>query len=228
MIYGVCIRFVRPNGAIRVANRVYRSVLAVALANAACASAAADICVSCSAPSAAYSCQIDGLPSQSDDARIKLYCIAALAKSGGHATCAVSRTSIGPCDGQAKVLPAPDGLSLGSDATPITPALAVPGQPTSEGVPKTSNTGVTTVDKNAATPQLGKPQSGKPDPIKPATIEDAVKTGAASAEKTLDETGDAVGSAAQSAGSALKSAGKAVGDAATKSWNCVVSMFGDC
>lgn len=193
-------------------------VFALGMSLAATATASrADICVSCSQPEATYSCTIDGLPSQSDDARVKLYCITALAKSGGHSTCAVSRTVAGPCGGEARVLPAPDGLALSAPAAPpSTPTASSPTTTTSRSAtapaPQPANAGQTTVEKSSES----------------KTVEQAVKAGAEDAEKSIDKGSDAVGSAAQSAGTMLQSAGKAVGDAAQKTWTCLSSLFGEC
>lgn len=175
--------------------------------------ARADICVTCASPDAIYSCAVDGESAQSDNGRLRLYCITALAKSGGHASCAVARSNSSPCAGPTKVLAAPVGLDLGDAPTtadqvpPLKPLAGPPGQ--------------------GAAP-VGQPSPADTKTDEPKTVEAVVKSGAKAAETSIEESGDAAKSAAQSAGSMLQTAGKAVGDAAKKSWTCLSSLFGEC
>lgn len=204
-----------PPGASPVAS-LAMSWLAIALvAGFSVPAALADICVTCASPDASYSCAVDGVSAQSDDGRLRLYCITALAKAGGHASCAVARAASAPCAGPTKVLAAPVGLDIGEPDT----ATQAPAPQPLAGSPAALG--------QAAAP-ITKPAPADSKTGEPKTVEAVVKSGAKAAETSIEKSGDAAKSAAQSAGSMLQTAGKVVGDAAKKSWTCLSSLFGEC
>ncbi len=88
------------------------SVLAAGLALICLGAAAraAEYCVSCTGPDAAYRCKIEGTPDgPGEDPRAQLLCIRQLAESGAHESCSVVRKSSYPCPGELKVIAGPVG-----------------------------------------------------------------------------------------------------------------------
>jgi hypothetical protein len=178
------------------------------------AAAGAEICVKCTGPEASYDCVVNG--SGSPDTVTKLYCITALAKVGPHASCAIDRNSVSPCQGERKEFTIPAGLNGAVGGAPQQNAAT-------EGA-ATSPDGVTSVN--------GPPPDGAPPPERaagdkpPKTVQEMVEKSSVSAG--LAETQKTAGNAAKSAGTALEKAGSAVGSAAKTSWKCLSSFFSNC
>lgn len=83
---------------------------------------AQEYCVTCAEPNATYRCVLSGArPGLSQS--LQVACLTALAKDGGHATCAVKRgATVFECDGPVK------SVAIGADAAPgdAAPVAVVP------------------------------------------------------------------------------------------------------
>lgn len=175
---------------------------------------AAEICVKCTGPDASYDCVVNG--SGSADTATKLYCITALAKVGPHASCAIDRNSVSPCQGERKEFTIPAGIDgafggaperdAGTSAPTVSPDGAIPAN-------------------GSAHPNEQPPQQAASD-APPKTVQEMVEKSSVSAG--LAETQKTAGNAAKSAGTALEKAGSAVGSAAKTSWKCLSSFFSNC
>lgn len=182
-------------------------------------SGAADICVKCTGPDASYDCVVNG--SAPADTVTKLYCITALAKVGPHASCAIDRASVSPCQGERKEFTIPASIDG--------PFGGGPEQNANAGAPVLPPNGAPT---NGVTPVTGQEPSGEQPPPQtandapPKTMKEMVEKSPVSA--SLAETQKTAGDAAKSAGTALEKAGSAVGSAAKTSWKCLSSFFSNC
>jgi len=180
---------------------------------------ATDICVKCTGPDASYDCVVNG--SASADTVTKLYCITALAKVGPHASCAIDRASVSPCQGERREFTIPAGVEgpfggpSEQNANAGAPVLPPNGAPTN-GVPQIS--GQEPADEQAPA------QAASDGP--PKTVQEMVEKSPVSA--SLNETQKSAGDAAKSAGTALEKASSAVGSAAKTSWKCLSSFFSNC
>jgi len=175
---------------------------------------AADICVKCTDPDASYDCVVNG--STSADTVTKLYCITALAKVGPHASCAIDRNSVSPCQGERKEFTIP--------ARTDGPFGGAPDRNANAGVPEVSPNGVAPVAGQEHVDEQHSPQPASDAP--PKTMQEVVEKSPISA--SLAETQKSAGNAAKSAGTALEKAGTAVGSAAKSSWKCLSSFFSNC
>lgn len=149
---------------------------------------AEEYCVTCAGPEATYRCEVEGTPAgQGSDPRSQLQCITALAQSGGHESCAVSRAGTEPCDGVLKVI-APSTLDVPPEAADQAnvemPAPAEPAPP------------------DAA--------AGAAEP--PRTVEELAKSTVQSSKAGLEKAGEAVVGGAKGAGSAVGTAAKKTWD----------------
>ncbi len=104
--------------------------------------AAQEYCVACTEPSAQYRCVIDGAQ-PSGGQPLQMVCITAMAKAGGHATCAIKRGTVFDCDGAVKRVPWAALNAPGPQATqpPAAPSPqsepAAVQRPQPEGPPQT-------------------------------------------------------------------------------------------
>lgn len=176
---------------------------------------AAELCVKCSGPDASYDCVVNG--SGSADTVTKLYCITALAKVGPHASCAIDRNSVSPCQGERKEFTIPAGIDGALGGAPQ----------------KDASTGAPEVAPNNGVIPAGVPEHPNEQPSQhaasdapPKTVQEMVEKSSVSA--SLAETQKTAGKAAKSAGTALEKAGSAVGTAAKTSWKCLSSFFSNC
>lgn len=176
--------------------------------------AAAEICVKCTGPDASYDCIVNGAASA--DTVTKLYCITALAKVGPHASCAIDRNSVSPCQGARKEFTIPAAIDGNFGGSPQRDAGA--------GAPEPSPNGVTPAG-SPEHPNEQPPQQAASD-TPPKTVQEMVEKSSVSA--SLAETQKTAGNAAKSAGTALEKAGSAVGSAAKTSWKCLSSFFSNC
>lgn len=175
---------------------------------------AAEICVKCTGPDASYDCIVNG--SASADTVTKLYCITALAKVGPHASCAIDRNSVSPCQGERKEFTIPASIDG--------PFGGGPDRDASTGAPEVSPSGVAPVAGQGHVDEQSSPQPASEAP--PKTMQEIVEKSPVSA--SLAETQKTAGNAAKSAGTALEKAGSAVGSAAKTSWKCLSSFFSNC
>lgn len=209
----------------RARKRLLGAVLSGSIAGMATQAAASDLCVACLGPDATYACAVDNASLANDDPRLRLYCITELAKAGGHSSCAINRAETSPCAGERKLLAAPAGFNFSSPAVTAEPAL-----PLSNASP-TSTAGEAPTSGSSPATLPSPPQQTTVVPkseAPPKTVQEMVEKGAASTQKTIEETGEGAANAAKSTGTAIENAGKAVGDAAKKTWTCLTSLFGDC
>lgn len=200
----------RMEGTVSTALKLQTCVVSLMLVTG--AAGAADICVKCTGPDASYDCVVNG--SASADTVTKLYCITALAKVGPHASCAIDRASVSPCQGERKEFTLPASVD-----GPF-------------GAPLEQNAGTPALPADGVTPVAGQEQVGEQPPPQtandapPKTVKDMVEKSQVSA--SLAETQKSAGDAAKSAGTALEKAGSAVGSAAKTSWKCLSSFFSNC
>jgi hypothetical protein len=184
----------------------------------------AEICVKCTGPDANYDCVVN--KSGPADTVTKLYCITALAKAGPHASCAIDRNSVAPCQGERKEFTIPaafDGVLGGaqqqeaSSPDPTPPAAdAAEASPGEMKLPK----GTVLQDQTSL--------QETPNEAPPKTVQEMVEKGAKSASNSIAETQKSAGNAAKTATTALEKAGSAVGSAAKTSWKCLSSFFSNC
>jgi hypothetical protein len=172
---------------------------------------AAEYCVSCAGPDAAYRCKIEGTPDgPGDDPRAQLLCIRQLAESGAHESCSVARSASYPCPGELKVIAGPVGEV-------VPPASA---EPAGEWAPVPSPPAPPPADGNVQ----AQPAPGTP----PKTVEELAGQTVNSSKDGLKKAGETISGTAEKAGEQIGSAGSAVGNAAKKTWNCLTSLFSDC
>ena len=186
---------------------------------------ATDLCVTCLGPDATYTCAVENASLANDDPRLRLYCITELAKAGRHSSCAINRASASPCAGERKVLAAPAGFDFDAPSPLTAPA------PQQSGVTPKSAADQPPISGAATTTTPSPPEQTTEVPkteAPPKTVQEMVEKGAASTQKTIEDTGEGAANAAKTTGTAIQNAGKAVGDAAKKTWTCLTSFFGDC
>ncbi len=122
-----------------------------------------EYCVVCSEPAAVYRCQIENVgPLQTQP--LKLACISALARDGGHARCAVRGGTVLDCDGPLKRVDV-----LGK---PPAPGTNVPSEP-----------------YVVATKPKAEPDAA----AAPQTVEDALRRAAKTTGESASQTGAALG-----------------------------------
>lgn len=178
-------------------------------------SIAAEFCVTCEGPAAHYKCVLPGPAADPGDARLKIWCMTELAKSGSHASCTVDRQAQTACQGDVKQLALPGGYTI--DTPPASNAAAAPTLPPDRPVAPAAG--------DAQQPaQTVVPKTQNP----PATVKEAVEKGVQSTEKAIVDTESAAADAAKATGSTVEKAGQAVSSAAKKTWHCITSLFGDC
>jgi hypothetical protein len=175
---------------------------------------AAELCVKCTGPDASYDCVVNG--SGSADTVTKLYCITALAKVGPHASCAIDRNSVSPCQGERKEFTIPAGIDGALGGAPQKDA--------STGAPEVAPNGV--IPAGVPEHPNEQPSQHAASDAPPKTVQEMVEKSSVSA--SLAETQKTAGKAAKSAGTALEKAGSAVGTAAKTSWKCLSSFFSNC
>ncbi|WP_144061261.1 hypothetical protein [Hyphomicrobium denitrificans] len=175
---------------------------------------AAEICVKCTGPDASYDCVVNG--SAPADTVTKLFCITTLAKVGPHASCAIDRSSVSPCQGERKEFTTPVRIDG--------PFGGAPQRDASTSAPEVSPNGVAPVTGQEHGHEQPPPQAAGDSP--PKTVQEMVEKSPVSA--SLAETQKTAGNAAKSAGTALEKAGSAVGSAAKTSWKCLSSFFSNC
>jgi hypothetical protein len=153
---------------------------AAVLCGLAATASAQEYCVTCSVPDAKYRCIIGGEPSPAGrGARGQLLCITELARSGGHTSCSVGRTTAEPCDGEMR--------------TVLFPAAADPTAPVAEAQP-----GMVVEGAEAA----GEAQAPAEGP--PQTVEELAKKSMETSGEGLKKAGEAVSETAQSASNVMK------------------------
>lgn len=193
---------------------------------AAASPAAADVCVTCTNPTATYNCKIDGATLATDDPRFKLLCITSLAKSGGHASCSANRATTATCSGETRTIVAPgfDGEAMIPTDSAVPPSAPVPtAAPTGASAPNSGG---------EQAPPEPQPQAITTDVPKkagpPKTVKEMVDNGSKSTGEAFDKAGENASDAAKSTGNAFQKAGDAIGNAAKSTWKCLSSMFGEC
>lgn len=169
------------------------------------AAAAADVCVICSGPDAAYQCTVDQASKierfRGGDRLLQYMCITELAQAGGHTVCRVSRDPSGSCAGAARTIGPPDleaALTRSSAGTPPGPVE----------------------DHEAA-----------PEPVRagpPRTVEELARRTTQASSAQLKKAGEVVTDSASSAGNQMERAGGAIGGAVKKTWLCFTSLFKQC
>jgi len=144
--------------------------------------AAQDYCVTCAGPDAKYRCIIGGNASAAArSSRGQMLCITELARSGGHASCSVSRTTAEPCDGKVKTVMFP------TDEPGTVPVeMAAPPPP-------------------AAPPAPAPPQAPGPADATAKDSDNGLKKAADAVTSTVTDTGKAVGHAASKTWKCLSS-----------------------
>ena len=168
-----------------------------------------EICVTCQGPDVTYRCKIVGAPPTGmTDPRAHLLCITELAKAGVHRSCSVRKDASGPCPGIER------SVFLPNEPAPPVPAGAK-AQTQGEGPAPTGQSG----------PQPGA-EAAKSKP--PQTVEELAKETARSSKEGIKQAGESIKKLPETAGDKIKKAGSAVGNAATKTWNCVTSLFSAC
>lgn len=224
------------------------TALAAALA-ARAAPAAAEFCVTCTGPDAAYRCAFEGETAATPQAGLQLLCISTLARDGGHQSCTIDRKRTPPCSGETKLMPmpavhdgageapaagpdGPDGAQAPPDAPPNTPAEAPAGTIVTTPPPEqAAGTGANRKGNRQPENPAAKPQwddiSGTGETEGKPTDETA-NQGNGNVPEPLEKAGEAVQGAAKSAGTVLENAGTAVGSAAKKTWKCLTTLFGEC
>jgi hypothetical protein len=169
--------------------------------------------VTCTGPDAKYHCIIGGGASAAArSSRGQMLCITQLAQSGGHASCAVSRTTTEPCEGQVRTVmfPANEADTPPMAETPV-PAAPPPAAALAPDVPAPGAPPIVT--------------EGIPPPAAPQQAPNAVGE---LASKTAKDTGDGLKKAGDAVSKTVENTGKAIGHAASKTWKCLSSFFGDC
>ncbi|MGI9406808.1 MAG: hypothetical protein ACR2O4_10600 [Hyphomicrobiaceae bacterium] len=159
-----------------------------------------NFCVLCLNPEKNYACEVippgDGVMAQSP----QIFCAQNIAKSRGHASCAVQRNGGETCQGEAVLLAYTGPLKEPETETVTT-------QPEEQQPPKTL---IEATDRAVKS-------SGKQIKKAGRAVSSAGKTVGSATKKTgekITETGKAVG--------------KTVGKAAKSTWDCVVSLFQSC
>lgn len=127
-----------------------RLLTAAFIAGAICALAgqarAQEYCVSCTGPDAIYRCTIDGAQPRGGQS-LQMLCVTAMAKEGGHATCAVKGGTVFDCNGPLKRVP---WVSLNAPATETArPPSPPPQQPAAGTQPQDPNAPPKTVEEMA-------------------------------------------------------------------------------
>jgi hypothetical protein len=89
---------------------------------------AQEYCVACSEPTGLYRCVIDGAQPRGGQS-LQMLCVTAMAKEGGHATCAVKRGTVFECDAAVKRIPWASLEAGPQPETPQPPAEAPPPKP---------------------------------------------------------------------------------------------------
>jgi hypothetical protein len=185
---------------------INRGLIAAVLCGLASMASAQEYCVTCSGPDTRYRCIIGGEPSPAArSSRGQLLCITELARSGGHASCSVGRTTSEPCDGEMRTVLFP--AAADPAAAPV--GEAQPGMAYTEGAGAAPEGG-------QVAQELQAPEEGPPK-----TVEELAK-------KTVEASGEGLKKAGQAVGDTAQSAGNAVGNAVKKTWNCLSSFFSDC
>lgn len=146
------------------------------------AASASEYCVICSVPEARYRCMTnDGRDGAGTDQRSWLQCVQQLAKSGGHESCSIDRTTVAPCLGSIKNVDIDPG-DLGTRAV---------GGPPIEQQPH---------DSPAPAPDVAGEPVAKPPPAtaaEPAAAEPANPGFMEKSKQNIEKAGSAIGDAAQ-------------------------------
>lgn len=186
--------------------------------------AAAEYCVTCTGPEAAYRCEVEGTPpGAGTDARAQLICISEMAAQGGHEACSVSRKTEIPCLGETRMVRAPDQRIIVKPPVEAAPAVAP-----QDAEPRPEDTGQAGTEPSAAAEAQPAPEQPQPAKKPPRTVEELAKRTVQSSKEGIEKAGDAVSGAGQTATEGIGKAGSAVGNAAKKTWNCLTSLFSDC
>lgn len=185
------------------------------------AAAAAEYCVTCTGPDAAYRCTIDGTPDgPGTDPRAQLLCITKLAEAGGHESCSVQRNAEYPCPGVLRVINSP------LEGSPREP----------DGAPPAQDAGAAPPQKDAGAPpeEGAEPASAEPPPEgqPPQTVEEFAGQTVKNSTEGLKKAGEALTGGAKATGEAVagtaEKAGSAIGNAAKNTWGCITSLFSEC
>lgn len=200
---------------------------------------AAEICVSCEGPAAAYRCDVEGAASSVEaDGGLQFLCIRDIAQRRGHAACAVARQGAAGCNGEPWRITR-DAAGTETDAgSVVIPRLRTPpvdgqaaqaasraGEPTAK-VPDTTQQKAAFKNAVPAPPGGTATGSGQPTHFVPPREGEAPRAPAGT--PTGSPKADEAASSGEKSPSAIESAGEAIGGAAKKSWECVTSLFKRC
>lgn len=202
---------------------------------------AAEICVSCEGPVAAYRCDVEGTAASVEaDGGLQFLCIRDIAQRRGHATCAVARQGAAGCNGEPWRITR-DAAGTETDAgSVVIPRLRTPpvdgqaaqaatraGEPTAK-VPDTTQQKA--AFKNAVPSPTGGTAtgSGQPTHFVPPREGEAPRVAAPAGTPTGSPEAHQAARSGETSPSAIESAGEAIGGAAKKSWECVTSLFKRC
>jgi len=153
--------------------------------------AAQDYCVTCTGPDAKYRCIIGGNASAAArSSRGQMLCITELARSGGHASCSVSRTTAEPCEGKVKTVMFPTD----EPGTPPVEMAAPPPPPVPAPAPAA-----------AAPPAPGPQQAPGPAEAIAKDSDNGLKKAGDAVTSTVENTGKAIGHAASKTWKCLSS-----------------------
>jgi len=162
-------------------TRISLTIASVVVCGLAATASAQEFCVTCSAPDATYRCIVGGEPGiATTTSRGQLLCITELARSGGHASCSVGRTSTEPCQGEVRTV-----------MFPSPPADVPPPPPEGQGAPLAADGAALEPPAPAEAPQ---------------TVEKLTKDTVQKSGDGLKKAGEAVTDTAQSAGQAIGNA----------------------
>lgn len=181
---------------------------------------AQEYCVACTGPDAVYRCVVDvGKPQQMP---LKLLCVSTLARTGGHATCAVRGGTVFDCNGPIRRIGA------------ATPSV---GSPSAAGSAVTTAAGAAAIaTQGGAAPQRSDTAAPKPSPVSAVPTQGPASAARASPQpsgqrphKQSQQTVEQLAKqAAKSTSNTLKKAGKSIKRSTSKAWNCIASLFNSC
>jgi hypothetical protein len=159
------------------------AVLALSLSAAASAAAGAgEYCVACTGPDALYRCTFDGAaPKAGADSAVQLLCISDIARSKGHATCAINRAAAAPCAGLPYVVSAGGPPATAPAAVPMSPVAPPPAAP----LPAAASGNVALAPKPQPPPRAAVPAT-EPPPAETSPVGAAGAAVGTAAKKTWE------------------------------------------